>query len=541
MTKIAFLDVDQTLVDNHSSEYNENLINFLIEHEFDEVYLVTGRNTNDFWQHVLQRGNKPNNWRAQLLCNVVDNLRAREINVVGVSTPYDHYLKKTASDFVQPEIIKSGDSAEQIYMPFEQKISALNDSEITAQVLHRQFSALTGGDIYENGLGEKSSLTDALPMYLAVIQDTEKKGQFGFLLERVEAENEGNLDVFFFDDKPENLDNAQALFATHKRITAYFALVDRIHNYTVPDKILVAASNDSASVSVDNGIANKYSISLAIYDDSLVPCFPVDENLENYFRDHGFEVLTQNEQSIIYTKDYSPDEQAERDDGYGFHAGYSLQGFFDFIKEKNQDENCYYHFDLSHETQEKLNELLPYMSEEAQSALINAFLQKSEEQEFEEQEFAEPQNVDNYIELPEVGSRGTFLALLEGIKAKQENRLKHYPDANTAVNTLVHDLDNAAIAFYNAELTADSINRFQSACTKAIEECNNVLGDHRKTFGQLFAGIKIFFVVLKKTLSFSSEQERTHRMKFFDTRTDSAKILHDLAEDITETIKNPKP
>jgi hypothetical protein len=65
MPRIVLFDVDMTLVDNKTSQYNEGLFDFLTEDSFDQVYLVTGRNPNDFWQHVLQMGAKPEGWRNQ--------------------------------------------------------------------------------------------------------------------------------------------------------------------------------------------------------------------------------------------------------------------------------------------------------------------------------------------------------------------------------------------------------------------------------------------------------------------------------------------
>ena len=46
------------------------------------------------------------------------------------------------------------------------------------------------------------------------------------------TETEDNLDVFYFDDKPENLDVAKALFESHDRISTFqTVLVDRVEGY----------------------------------------------------------------------------------------------------------------------------------------------------------------------------------------------------------------------------------------------------------------------------------------------------------------------
>lgn len=238
MRKIAFLDVDMTLVDNKNSEYNEGLIRFLSEHQFDQVYLVTGRNVNDLWQHVLQLGRMSKNWTCQLLCNVVETLKGNGIQVAGISTPYDHYLATNPGP-KKFTIKKAGDSAEQFFLPFEKRVEALGVKAAKLSVLLDLFSTMTGGRQYVEDPFEPSSkqeLTLALPTYLAMTGDTEKKGQFEFLLERVLKENDGPLQVVYFDDKSENLATAEKLFKTHKRILDYHLIeVDKVSGYNVPD------------------------------------------------------------------------------------------------------------------------------------------------------------------------------------------------------------------------------------------------------------------------------------------------------------------
>ncbi|MCH9755813.1 MAG: hypothetical protein K0U37_01305 [Gammaproteobacteria bacterium] len=232
MPKIAFVDVDMTLVNNQTSAYNDTLIHFLASEAFSQVYLVTGRNTNDFWQHVLQMGEKPENWRKQLLSNIKLLLEQREINLAGISTPYDHYLRTEPSS--QFNITQAGDAAEQFYLRFERIISDYRDELINCVLLTQEFNQITGGNRYVEFPGGEANqtLTNALPMYLAMTGDTEKRGQFQCLLERVTTETEDNLDVFYFDDKPENLDVAKALFESHDRISTFqTVLVDRVEGY----------------------------------------------------------------------------------------------------------------------------------------------------------------------------------------------------------------------------------------------------------------------------------------------------------------------
>lgn len=127
-------------------------------------------------------------------------------------------------------------------------------------------------------------------------------------------------------------------------------------------------------------------------------------------------------------------------------------------------------------------------------------------------------------------SQENFLKLLDPIKEKQESRLKNYRKANKAVNKLIERIEQAAHTFYNAEFNEQSIEIFKTQCTKAIEKADGILGKHRDIFGNFFSGIKNFFIVLAKTLSRSHTS--AHRLKFFDCRTDSSKILQDLKDNI---------
>jgi len=245
MTRIALLDVDMTLVDNTTSCYNEGLLEYLSSNPFDKVYLVTGRNTNEFWQHVLKMGVKPVGWRDQLLFNVIDKLKHCGIPILGASTPYDHYLSKEpggpqldGSQTLMFKIDKAGDAAEQFYMPFEKEIASYSDELVTQSLLIDTFARMTGGNRFVAFPGGEANeaLVDSLPMYLALTDDTEKRGQIQFLLERICAENEGALQIVFFDDKNENLVTAQSVMVDHVRVSSFNnVLVDRVMGYHVPD------------------------------------------------------------------------------------------------------------------------------------------------------------------------------------------------------------------------------------------------------------------------------------------------------------------
>ena len=244
MTKtIAFLDVDFTLVNNTTSVTNRALIDFLVAQRFDKVYLVTGRNMNDFWQHVLQRGRPHTNWRHQTLQSVQDTLLAQGIPLVGVSLPYDHYFAQiqVTHSALPFRISKPGDSAQKFYLGFEQSIARLPDRAIHLEAITHQFSTQTGGSIYPDPLGGTTDvcpLSDALPNYLAVHEDTEKKGQFRFLLQAVVNENPDEpIKAFFFDDKVENTRSFQEIAAEFPTITAHTVLVDKVEGYKVPQTI----------------------------------------------------------------------------------------------------------------------------------------------------------------------------------------------------------------------------------------------------------------------------------------------------------------
>jgi hypothetical protein len=132
--------------------------------------------------------------------------------------------------------------------------------------------------------------------------------------------------------------------------------------------------------------------------------------------------------------------------------------------------------------------------------------------------------------IPKQFTKENFLRLLEPIGEKQEKRLKHYTSADMAVTDLKEAITQAANKFYESEFSENSLKTFETKCTEAIDAAKDALGSHRDTLGVVFAGIKNFFVVLWKSITDSSD--RDHRLKFFDGRTDSAKMLEDLREDV---------
>lgn len=257
MKKIALLDIDMTIVDNITSEFNINLIKFLQEQQINEVYLVTGRNISDLWQHILQKGKiKNNDWKQQLLPNVVLKLQKESLAVMAVSTPYDHYLCQEPGKSIF-NVEKSGDAARLFYLSFEAEIGLHEYSEIDAELLCSVFDELTGGNCYAEmpDSSPNQLLRNALGMYLAITDDTEKKGQLNFLLNQIENTASEEVELFFFDDKPENIRSAEQIFNSAKQqsrshISSYHTfLVDKVKDF-VPEQSQVDDMNSHSTPSI---------------------------------------------------------------------------------------------------------------------------------------------------------------------------------------------------------------------------------------------------------------------------------------------------
>jgi len=230
-TRIAFVDVDMTLVDNQTSEYNENLVRHLAN--YDAVYLITGRSVSDTWQHVLQRGNPSAQWKKQLLTNVQQYLIDQGVKVKSVSTPYDHYLSQTQAENTPLKVQYSGEACAKFYFAFERAIAS--KSNITEAGLVTAFQAKAPGASYPTGFGENDTLANAMPSYLAIQGDTEKKGQVAFLCEKVAADGFAlnNIHIDFFDDKPENLQSVKNTLES-KNIACSTYEVHAIKDYRIP-------------------------------------------------------------------------------------------------------------------------------------------------------------------------------------------------------------------------------------------------------------------------------------------------------------------
>lgn len=167
---VAFVDIDDCLISNKTSQYNTALIERL--KTYDRVYLVTGRTIGDIRQHVMQKGNPHEGWKDQLLMNVPGILEKRGLKIAGIATPHDQFADiETAGhristlEFAEhtPEQLSGAKAA---YVAAEKQ---LNDSSGEPLV---EFSRLSVRDDY-------------VPMQLAFEGDTEKRGQLTHLVKNI--------------------------------------------------------------------------------------------------------------------------------------------------------------------------------------------------------------------------------------------------------------------------------------------------------------------------------------------------------------------
>lgn len=232
--RVALVDVDMTLINNKNSKYNEALIEHL--KHYDAVYLITGRNLNDTWQHVLQLGSPPPKWQNQLLFNIKEHLLQQGVKLKAVSTPYDHYLKQTDKAAYPHHIQVAGQACEAFYFDFEKRVA--NKAKPQQTDLTRAFDAVNGAKLYPDGLGETTKLDEAMPSYLAVQRDTEKKGQVEFLLQKFAYDGFAaeNTQVHVFDDKAENLAKIQTVLQQNNFQCQTFE-VKAVETYQVPQQL----------------------------------------------------------------------------------------------------------------------------------------------------------------------------------------------------------------------------------------------------------------------------------------------------------------
>ncbi len=123
-----------------------------------------------------------------------------------------------------------------------------------------------------------------------------------------------------------------------------------------------------------------------------------------------------------------------------------------------------------------------------------------------------------------------FNALIKPLEDKIERRLEKFPAAQNEAKLLIQSLRTATEKYYTSPKTTADFTAFQEACSQSFspQKVTHLCG-HRRIMGALFAFINNFFkTAFKKTFS----NEDTSQIRFFDKRSDSAKILDTLKEDI---------
>jgi len=226
--KIAFIDIDDTLIESTGDcHYNNTLIEFIANANFDAVYLVTGRNPGDLSRFVIKN---PLAWKQQLIPTLIEHLKTKNIAINGVSLPFDLYLNQ--SEFKEnPKLYakSAGETYRLLYESFEKQALKFGfDSVKFAQT-----------DAYRM----MQPLTDEMQMWLAMNNDFEKKGQFGFLMQTVlkdySALKPEAFEVYFWDDKPENLQSAKTVFEQKGLLPSniHTVLVESVSNYKPPSAL----------------------------------------------------------------------------------------------------------------------------------------------------------------------------------------------------------------------------------------------------------------------------------------------------------------
>ena len=200
MTKIALVDIDETLVRNSDSAINEELIARLRDGGYDQVWLFTGRLVSEVHRHVMRMGQQPppQGWQDQLTVNLVRRLEEAGIRVAGVSTPADHGRPclesyETNTDKTAPHQPGEGWKSTGL-LAYEEEL-LLNSRKDEAEKRN------------VGGIAQRHSDTgERITQQLAYDEDMEKAGQVKHLLSNVVWPVRERLDIDFFDDKPENLD-----------------------------------------------------------------------------------------------------------------------------------------------------------------------------------------------------------------------------------------------------------------------------------------------------------------------------------------------
>jgi len=192
--KIALVDIDNCLISNKTSDYNEELIKHLLQQKFNGIYLVTGRTSSDIHLHVLQGGNPSGDWQGQLLTKIPDNLKKLDLQINGITTPHDVVRQNPDGSIIENNGVHVALTDESCkYLQLEKKLLSLQKNDIS--------------NIVKVSREERFDESDIVT-HLVIKNDTEKRGQILNLLDNLELRvEEEDCEFEIFDDKRENLES----------------------------------------------------------------------------------------------------------------------------------------------------------------------------------------------------------------------------------------------------------------------------------------------------------------------------------------------
>lgn len=109
----------------------------------------------------------------------------------------------------------------------------------------------------------------------------------------------------------------------------------------------------------------------------------------------------------------------------------------------------------------------------------------------------------------------------------------NYKAARIQAEAIITKLSSAAAIYYSKAPSEDSLNQFMSSCNMAFKPCDSdQIAAHRILFGAVFAAINHFFQALIKTI----KGDKKSGIGFFDSRTDSKKIVDDVQENVDNSF-----
>ncbi|KTC83802.1 Dot/Icm T4SS effector [Legionella brunensis] len=315
--------------------------------------------------------------------------------------------------------------------------------------------------------------------------------------EQYERNKQGTIDTFY--------DTQIALHLHRNNVSPFYQIgnpemiINNEGNFHWTSKIPETIFNPAPKPQVQYKEQQKCEISLSPYLGALVPNFSANPNLENYFREKGFEVLIRNEQAILHMKEQFFSEQEKGKSG---STGYDLKGFFDFVMKANKEKNSPYYFSLSDETKKELSFLVYFLPEETHLALNEAFSLDEQIHSKAEQQDSETKTKDDEPSLSESSKKKDeeqskekqhqqFVAVaiskiddaLQTLQGKIGKVDQHrFPDAAIEAKKLLNSLQKARDKYHEA-LKNSSIDsdigkigkQFRMECEAAIKGAKPIL------------------------------------------------------------------